>query len=212
MEKGKGDHSVHMKINKRLKNIICMLSFFPPPLNSFGWNHCHVQRLAEPQEYRGNNPAQHVDGLHPLLKSARHQKSTADDGIWVLLLPSHEWPHPSKSLLRDLWKARHLPNPTPLPENHSYWPFPFPHTVPHAPRRLSKACTRLNRDTAHAFSCINISKPWSRAFNIWTKHCAVKAGRKQLTLSLMGFQSNDGIPARPGCGLTGATLEMVQLS
>lgn len=165
-----------MKINKRLKNIISMFSFFSSPLNTFGWNRCHMQRVAEPQEYPKNNPAQHRDGLHALLKLIWCKKSTADDGIWVLLLPSHEWSHPSKSLLRDLWKARHLPNPTPLPESQSSWPFHFPHRSHMRQGGWVKPARGLT-ETACAFSCINISKPWSQAFNIWTKHCAVKAGR-----------------------------------
>lgn len=78
-------------------------------------------------------------------------------------------------------KSQTPPQPHPTPRKPAVLTFLLP---PHAPRRLRKGST----EALCAFSCIRISKPWSQAFNIWTKHCEVNTRKKQLALSLMGCQ------------------------
>lgn len=63
-EQGKGDYSVHIKIDKRLKAIIYMFIFFSSPWNSFCWNRCPMQRAAGPEKYPRNKPVYHIGRPH----------------------------------------------------------------------------------------------------------------------------------------------------
>lgn len=178
MEKGKGHYSVRIKINKRLKNIIWMLFFFLFPVKQL------CLKLLSPAK-GGRAPG--VSKEQPCT-SHRQAPSSAyigtvqgvNCGRWHLGITFAKSRAISPLQISPMWavKSQTPPQPHPAPRKSS-WPFRFPHRSHTCQGGWIKAEQGLTK-TVCAFSYINISKPWSGAFNIWRKHCAVKVGRNSL--------------------------------